>query len=142
MSIRTDGGLAGLFRQHLKGNAHWQRIETWASSGVPDTNYCIDGAEGWVEMKKARGNQVKFEEFQVPWITQRGRAGGRVFVAVRKTIKSEDTLWLFPWTTVPILAQEGLPKPEGGSFLDGVCLYGTNGPASWDWDRVRETLTA
>ena len=35
-----------------RGNtARWMRVENVLLPGVPDVNYCINGAEGWLELK-------------------------------------------------------------------------------------------
>lgn len=32
----------------------WDRVENGVSAGMPDVNYCINGREGWLELKAAR----------------------------------------------------------------------------------------
>ena len=35
-----------------RGNtARWMRVENVLLPGVPDVNYCSNGAEGWLELK-------------------------------------------------------------------------------------------
>lgn len=58
--------------------------------GIPDTNYCFDGVEGWVELKygerPARDSTAVFKSRhnltaeQVEWILARRRSGGRVSI--------------------------------------------------------------
>jgi hypothetical protein len=56
------------------------RIENAASAGAPDLNWCIDGAEGWIELKIREHNRVLLRKFQYAWGIRRSRYGGKVFV--------------------------------------------------------------
>lgn len=59
--------------------------------GTPDLNYCIDGIEGWIELKKVElpkrdSTVVKVDHFvgeQRAWLMRRATAGGRVWVLLR-----------------------------------------------------------
>ena len=88
-----------LFKERLKGTRRdVKRIETMAP-GTPDVNYCIDGKEGWIELKHARewpkrGGPLKLRHFtpeQRLWIHTRQKAGGKAFVL----LKVEDDYFLF-----------------------------------------------
>jgi hypothetical protein len=71
----------------------WQRIEFNPEAGVPDVNYCIKGAEGWLELKfrkdvPAREDTPVFKfkglrPEQVAWINRRSRNHGRVFICAQ-----------------------------------------------------------
>lgn len=123
-----DGELSGILRRHLP-QVHWQRIETaGVGSGVPDLNYCCDGAEGWVELKRATGRVVGVRPTQVAWIERRMRAGGRVFIMVRR----DDRLWMFSG----LLARGLLTRDCRLADEDG---WG-GGPARWPWDTVLRVL--
>ena len=44
---------AALWRRVRKGlPGHLVRVENAVEAGTPDVNYCIDGAEGWIELKQ------------------------------------------------------------------------------------------
>ena len=89
-----------LFKERLKGRKRdVKRIENNVALGTPDVNYCIEGAEGWVELKHARewpkrGGPLKLRHFtpeQRLWIHLRQGAGGKAFVL----LKVEDDYFLF-----------------------------------------------
>lgn len=98
-------------------------------------NYCGGNphpVEGWIENKRTLGWTVKFRPFQVPWLMQRSRAGGRCFVAVRQMSSSRDNLHILPGSMAQRLAVEGLRT------CPTTCFEG--GPGRWDWDQIRNIL--
>src|SRR3954453_14766207 len=95
-----DGGLRKLFRQYVQP-CDWQSIETaMTGGGVPDSNYCMDGVEGWIEFKLTTHWIVPLRPEQIGWLLRGTRFGGRVFIAVRRQTKvglrtaTADELWL------------------------------------------------
>jgi hypothetical protein len=137
----SDGGLRGLFRKHLP-EFHWQSIETGGTGrGIPDTNGCIRGTELWIEFKAAKGWRVDISPEQVAWAERRFRAGGRVFLAVRRDALggprrglAVDTLYIYSAHDFRTLLQAPLAAAKP--------LYqGENGPARWDWAQIRTVLT-
>ena len=126
-----DGGLRKLFRAHIPG--HWQSIETGGvGRGVPDSNYCINGVEGWVEYKKTKHWKIgSLKPEQVAWIFRRVREGGRVWLAVRR---AEDELWLIDGHWIREVAVGGIKSAEEWVRWEG-------GPSKWNWDEVRYVLT-
>ena len=127
--MAIDGGLRGMFRAKLPG--HWQSVESGGTGlGIPDSNYCIKGIEGWVEFKQTKGWAVRMRPEQIGWIFKRTLEGGRVWVAVRR---KEEELWLVPGSSVRVLASEGL---QG---LDEAYIW-TGGPRLWDWSAILEKL--
>ncbi len=68
------------------------RVESNVTSGMPDVNYCIDGKEGWIELKaptepkraesKLFGSNHKLLQTQLNWILRQVKAGGRCFVFI------------------------------------------------------------
>tara|TARA_Y100001973_G_C5157804_1_gene311818 strand:+ start:200 stop:592 length:393 start_codon:yes stop_codon:yes gene_type:complete len=72
--------------QSLRKNisqVHWQRIESPMTQGTPDVNGCIQAKEFWLELKIARGNKIKFSNFQCNWAQKRITAGGKVFALIQ-----------------------------------------------------------
>lgn len=127
-----DGGLRKIFHKNLPG--HWQAIETGGVGlGIPDSNFCIDGVEGWVEFKSTQGFKVRITAEQVSWIERRHRNGGRVFVAVRR---KDEELWLFRPLAGRRLLLKGVDKVEKSLILGNW----TGGPSNWDWDEVKKIL--
>lgn len=68
------------------------RIENIIVVGMPDTNYCINGAEGWIEFKAPRepkrsstrlfGSNHKLTIDQRNWILRQRNAGGKAWVLI------------------------------------------------------------
>jgi hypothetical protein len=142
MSI--DGGLRPIFRKKLLPG-HLQTIETgMVGGGVPDLNGCIDGVEFWLELKKTHAWAVKIQVAQPGWAEARTRAGGRVFMAVRRYRAASarnpacDDLWLLTHDAARLLISgTGLNKLPAAVIL-GVWA---GGPANWPWATIRQVLT-
>ena len=106
--------------------------------GVPDTNACYGGTEIWVECKKTDTDRVDLETLQVGWLMRRGRAGGRVFVLVRKQHKGGprkgppvDELYLMDGRRADLIKESGLRS--------AAVLFKWNTRA-WYWDEIRIAL--
>lgn len=133
-----DGNLRDMFQQHL-WQAHWQAIETGAiGSGTPDSNWCWDGAEGWVEFKATTTLAVPLRPSQVAWLSRRARVGGRVHIAVRrKTLggprlgRPVDELWVLQGGEAEAVLASGLSR--SAPYVLGVW---NGGPKVWDWEGV------
>lgn len=138
----ADGDLGKLIQKYISGPM-WQRIETGGTGrGIPDINGCLDGIEVWVENKATDGWTAGLRPEQVGWIDRRARAGGRVFVLVRRTTvagprrgDAVDDLYLYAGRDVLALAREGMGR-TGPEPLH----WSTGGPGRWDWAAVREWL--
>lgn len=69
------------------------RIENALVPGMPDINYCIDGTEGWIELKcpnepkrattKLFASNHKLSQDQMNWIKRQIDARGIVWIIVR-----------------------------------------------------------
>ena len=130
--MTRDGDLARILRKHLP-TIDWQPIETRGSTGtgIPDLNYCDDGHEGWIELKKVRGNRVLLTPEQATWAHRRRRNGGRALVMARRQRKIDE---LYVW--------DGLAAHEvrvGGIMAPPLLLTG-GGPAGWDWLEIRRLM--
>jgi len=109
----------------------WLSVETHVTSrGVPDSNYCIDGKEGWIELKACDGWRAGIRAEQVAWAERRLRKGGRVLLAIRR---AKRELWIFPGAAMRQLF---------ASRLDAAVPLGRwgGGPATWDWAAIRSIL--
>lgn len=89
-------------RKHLGPHGHLVRIEDLLAEGVPDVNYCINGAEGWLELKWVEKWPVRettplriphYTKAQRLWHYMRGSAGGRMFIMV----KVDNEYFVFHW---------------------------------------------
>jgi hypothetical protein len=143
---KPDDGLRALVHRNLP-QFHWQSVETGAiSSGVPDSNYCFQGVEGWVEMKATDGWAVTLRPEQIGWIARRVRAGGRVHVMVRRRHSGGarrgppvDELWV-----IHIRHDEDIRYLKLGGLRHAekmaTTLVLTGGPARWLWGSVAVAL--
>lgn len=139
--MAIDGGLRPLFRQRLPG--HWQSVETGGTGlGIPDSSFCIKGAEGWIEFKTTETTKVPLRTEQIGWLTTRHFHGGRVFVGVRfqhdggpRKGEPADELWLLHGGFARDIAVRGLTLTE--PYVLGRWV---GGPGRWAWDAVAELL--
>lgn len=130
-----DGGLRKIYRQYLP-HVHWTSIESAMTQvGIPDTNYCYKGNEGWIENKYVKkGDRVLMQPGQPGWIEQRARVGGKVFIGVRWSC--EDSFCLLTPHAARQLMTTGLGMlPD--KYWHG-CWHG--GPAKWQWQKIAEIL--
>jgi hypothetical protein len=142
--MSMDGRLNQLFQKHLR-DVHWCRVETGSTGrGVPDLNGCYQGTEFWLELKQTHGWAVSMRPEQVAWCLQRLRAGGRVAIAVRRTLQAGprrgpavDELWLACGHAGPHLALGGLR----GTPLPMLLGCWPGGPAKWPWRAALGLLT-
>jgi hypothetical protein len=129
--MASDGGLRKIFREHLK-DFDWQSVETHITSrGVPDLNYCSNGAEGWIELKSCKHWRVAIRPEQVAWAERRMRKGGRVFLAV---IRDRSELYLYHARDMRRLCSERLDAVEPLGRWQGKA-------SQWDWFHIRHLLT-
>lgn len=142
MSARAedDGGLRGLFHKNIPG--HWTAVETGVVSlGVPDSNYCVGGVEGWVEFKKSESDGViRVRPMQSAWLFRRWRAGGRCQVAIRMTHGGGkrkgppcDHLYICDGQYAPDLITRGLRSVPSTIWVGG--------PERWEWEEIAARLT-
>lgn len=145
MSVKDDGGLRKEFRDRLP-QFDWNTIETGAvAGGVPDSNYCCGGVEGWIEFKRTPGWTVPLRPAQVGWILRRVRHGGRVLVGLRQVcspgprVEKRDRLWLLAGASARQLKECGVV--DWSALPPGTVLgWWDGGPAAWDWGAVSDLL--
>lgn len=135
-----DGGLRGIFREKLKKGWDWQSVENVAGLGVPDSNFCKSGIEGWVEFKVTESFNPKIRREQVGWHIRRSIHGGRTFIAIRRKHdggprkgEAVDELWIHSGASAGLINDNGINSVE-------PLYYGTGGPANWDWTQIASIL--
>lgn len=140
MASQTDGGLRPLFQTNIP-HFHWQSVETGGTGkGVPDSNFCHQGLEAWIEFKWTAEWAVTLAPEQIGWHMRRHRAGGRTFVAIRRRVSAgarrveDDSLYLYAGRHAIVLREHGL---RGDVHPLGVW---SGGPARWDWSAVAAAL--
>ena len=87
-----------LIRKNIKSppDTHLVRIENAVYSGTPDVSYCIDGKEGFLELKyieeypkrESTVVAVDVRQAQRTWLHDRNIAGGRCYLAM--SVKNKD----------------------------------------------------
>lgn len=143
MSRKIDDGLRPLLHQNIRKGFHWQAIESGLTGGgIPDSNFCSQGVEGWVECKWTAGYQVTLDVDQVGWHMTRARRGGRTFIAVRRHCAAgprrvaADELYLIPGIYAASAVELGLR----GLPPDAILGCWAGGPTQWNWDQVADLL--
>jgi len=133
-----DGGLVGIIKKGLP-TFHHQSVETFSTGqGVPDLNSCGEGVEFWLEAKQTKASSVDISSEQIAWAERRIRAGGKVFLAVRRLCsagprrEAKDELHLFNAKDMRYIMLGGLNAPEAKAL--GIWR---GGPARWDWERIK-----
>lgn len=140
MTKKTDGGLRGIFSDHLI-DFHWNAIESWSTGhGIPDGEFCApNGSQAWVEFKKTDGWAIQFKPGQIAWHERRHRMKGSSFIAVRRRNAARgqkvDELYLFSGRDVRALTLGGVRAPDAR-----VLGKWAGGPSKWDWARIRTLL--
>lgn len=140
---KADDGLRPILCDNLRMlHAHCQAIETGLTGlGVADLNICAEGKEVWVECKATSAWSVVVRPEQVGWAEARMRAGGTVFVAVRRRTTSgprkgeaTDELWLFKGHAIRDLKTKPMQNCPG--------LLGTwgGGSRAWPWPYIYQLL--
>jgi hypothetical protein len=139
---KPDDGLRAILHAGMP-SVHWQAIEVGlVGRGVPDSNGCANGVDFWVECKSTEHWAVDLEPEQVGWLLRRARAGGRVFIAVRRRFVASsrrvacDELWLLRGEYAREVKDEGLRCTPRA--LLGVW---PGPPARWNWGEVLAHLT-
>ena len=92
---RVRSGVLGVVAR-----ADLSRVENMVEAGMPDVNFCVDGVEGWVELKhcnaipKRAGTPLFGDEglrdSQIVWIYKRVKRGGRVWIVAQ----ADDILFI------------------------------------------------
>lgn len=132
--MRHDGGLRAIFHDRLKRYGDWTPIESGLTAmGVPDSNFCIAGAEGWIEFKRCLHWKVSMRPEQIGWAERRMRHGGRVFLAVWR---AEQELWLLTGWAARVAKVSGLREVPKRTLI-GVW---EGPPADWPWKTIAKCL--
>tara|TARA_R110000765_G_scaffold19517_6_gene51134 strand:+ start:3553 stop:3969 length:417 start_codon:yes stop_codon:yes gene_type:complete len=119
---RDEKGFKKLFVGHLGTDVHYQHIETGSvGTGIPDTNFCHEGREQWIEFKVVVGKQVGLMPTQVAWIWKRTKAGGHVWVIARDKYDGVrkgkgDTIYMWPGAEVREVKEHGVDHPAHGIY--------------------------
>lgn len=116
---------------------HFQPIEIGGTGhGVPDVNFCYQGIEGWIEMKKDQKGRMDIRPEQIGWIIERLRHKGLVRIAVRLVTLDADVLVIFDGSVVEKLETKSIEKN-----LAFAIDFWEGGPKLWKWGEVLDAIT-
>ena len=78
--------------QKMGIGGRWERVENGVGSGMPDVSYCVEGGEGWVELKhgampgkdstRVFKSQRGLDITQINWHLNQHQAGGKSFILI------------------------------------------------------------
>lgn len=120
------------------------RIENLFGVGDPDLNYCIDGVEGWVEIKyptepkrsstKLFGSNHPLSQDQKNWILSQLNAGGRAWILI-----VSDQRWIL----VHGEHADNINEMTLSNIL-GICHWTANKPVKGKepWAQLRKILAS
>lgn len=86
MSKSNEYYLYQTIKSKLK-NVHFTRIESSTQNGIPDVNACKNGSECWLELKCNSAKNLGLSKYQIVWIVNRTKAGGRIFIINRPLLQ-------------------------------------------------------
>ena len=80
MALRKrESKLFDRIKKNIK-NVHFTRIESSTVNGIPDVHGCGNGKSFWIELKSNTDKKPKLDKFQISWIYEYHRHGGKVFI--------------------------------------------------------------
>ena len=111
----------------IGGMGDWDRIESRETApGFPDTDFTINGVDGKVELKFARGGVPKIEDSQYRWFRRRVRAKCNCWLFAKLVEKDETYYVLFHGREVQKLRGQPWHK-----WLT-MCTYLWTGHVEWE----------
>jgi hypothetical protein len=127
MSKSNEYNLYQTIKSKLK-NVHFTRVESSTQNGIPDVNACKNGSECWLELKCNSAKNLGLSKYQMVWIMNRTKAGGRIFIINRP------------------LSQCAIKKSITGSVVrvSGISVNEPPvlvlGPVKFDWEALDKLL--
>jgi len=108
-------------------DAHWTRIETFGTAGIPDIYGIRDGVVIWLELKCIKQNSINLSPLQISWNYNNFRNSGKNYYIVQdarsKVIKLYD-------------GDKGRELKEKGFLYDG----GQSFIVPDDWQKLGDLL--
>lgn len=123
--MKPEARMWKLVREKVAGWGHFVRIENEVGSGQPDVNWCVDGQEGWWELKVW---PRELEGSQVRWEAARREAGGTALLMVKKST-AVYVLTFFWYSRASIV-------PRDFSIVEQNCLWSSDK----GWDELRKLM--
>ena len=126
MSKSNEFNLYQTIKSKLK-NVHFTRIESSTQNGIPDVNACKNGSECWLELKCNSAKNLGLSKYQMVWIMNRTKAGGRIFI-MNKPL-SQRAINIYTGSQVRV---------SGISVNEPPVLV--LGPVKFDWEALDKLL--
>ena len=126
MSKSNEYYLYQTIKSKLK-NIHFTRVESSTQNGIPDVNACKNNSECWLELKCNSAKNLGLSKYQIVWIVNRTKAGGRIFIINRPL--SQDAIKIYAGSVVHV---SGISDNEPPVLVLG--------PVKFDWEALDQLL--
>jgi len=126
MSKSNEYNLYQTIKSKLK-NVHFTRIESSTQNGIPDVNACKNGSECWLELKCNSAKNLGLSKYQIVWIVNRTKAGGRIFIMNKPLSQRAINIY-----TGSVVRESGISVNEPPVLVLG--------PVKFDWEALDKLL--
>tara|TARA_R110001606_G_C14880320_1_gene591184 strand:- start:47 stop:430 length:384 start_codon:yes stop_codon:yes gene_type:complete len=83
MTVKPESNFGRLLMKNI--NAHWTRIESFGTVGIPDLYGIRKGTVVWLELKCIKQNSIRLSPFQISWNYNNFKHGGKNYYIVQDT---------------------------------------------------------
>ena len=83
MTIKPETKFGRLIINNI--DAHWTRIESFGTVGIPDLYGIRKGTVIWLELKCIKQNSIRLSPFQISWNYNNFKHGGKNYYIVQDT---------------------------------------------------------
>ena len=83
MTVKPESNFGRLLMKNI--NAHWTRIESFGTVGIPDLYGIRKGTVIWLELKCIKQNSIRLSPFQISWNYNNFKHGGKNYYIVQDT---------------------------------------------------------
>lgn len=126
MSKSNEFNLYQTIKSKLK-NVHFTRIESSTQNGIPDVNACKNGNECWLELKCNSAKNLGLSKYQMVWIMNRTKAGGKVFIINRPLFQRAVKIY-----AGSVVRESGISDNESPTLVLG--------PRKFDWSLLDKLM--
>jgi len=83
MTVKPETKFGRLIINNI--DAHWTRIESFGTVGIPDLYAIRKGTVIWLELKCIKQNSIRLSPFQISWNYNNFKHGGKNYYIVQDT---------------------------------------------------------
>ena len=83
MTVKPETKFGRLIINNI--DAHWTRIESFGTVGIPDLYGIRKGTVVWLELKCIKQNSIRLSPFQISWNYNNFKHGGKNYYIVQDT---------------------------------------------------------